>query len=93
MIVVTIHPVHPHPSGNRAQQWLGYLPSLSSNASRGCLKIGRENLITSGQMNELAHALWVLVPLQSFMADRMGLGSTMLDYLAVRQAMVSVSLK
>ena len=26
--------------------------------------IGREDLITSGRTNELAHALWILIPLQ-----------------------------
>ena len=44
--------------------------------------IGRENLITSGRANELAHALWTEYNgCESFMADRMGLGSTTLHYL------------
>ena len=52
--------------------------------------IGRENLITCGRTNELAHAAWTEYSCDSFMADRMGLDSTMLHYLAVRKAMVSV---
>ena len=52
--------------------------------------IGRENLITCGRMNELAHAVWTEYSCDSFMADRMGLDGTMLHYLAVRKAMVSV---
>ena len=53
--------------------------------------IGRENLITCGLTNELAHAL--LFSHKSFyMADRTGLDSTtLLHYLAIRQAMVSVN--
>ena len=41
-------------------------------------------------MTELAHAAWTEYSCNSFMADRMGLDSTMLHYLAVRKAMVSV---
>ena len=52
--------------------------------------IGRENLITCGRTNELAHAAWTEHSCDSFMADRMGLDGTMLHYLAVRKAMVSV---
>ena len=52
--------------------------------------IGRENLITCGRTNELAHTLWTEYSYNSFMADRMGLDGTMLHYLAVRKAMVSV---
>ena len=52
--------------------------------------IGRENLITCGRTNELAHAVWTEYSCDSFMADRMGLDSTMLHYLAVRKAMVSL---
>ena len=52
--------------------------------------IGRENLITCGQTNELAHAVRTEYSCDSFMADRMGLDATMLHYLAVRKAMVSV---
>ena len=52
--------------------------------------IGRENLITCGRMNELAHAVRTEYSCDSFMADRMGLNGTMLHYLAVRKAMVSV---
>ena len=52
--------------------------------------IGRENLITSGRTNELAHAVWTEYSCDSFMANRMGLDDTMLHYLAVRKAMVSV---
>ena len=52
--------------------------------------IGRENLITCGRTNELAHAVWTEYSCNSFMADRMGLDGTMLHYLAVRKAMVSV---
>ena len=52
--------------------------------------IGRENLITCGRTNELAHAAWTEYSCDSFMADRMGLDGTMLHYLAVRKAMVSV---
>ena len=52
--------------------------------------IGRENIITHGQTSELAHALRTKHTRESFMADRTGLGGTMLHYQAVRQAMVSV---
>ena len=52
--------------------------------------IGRENLITCGRTNKLAHATWTEYSCDSFMADRMGLDGTMLHYLAVRKAMVSV---
>ena len=52
--------------------------------------IGRENLITCGRTNELAHAVRTEYSCDSFMADRMGLDGTMLHYLAVRKAMVSV---
>ena len=52
--------------------------------------IGRENLITCGRTNELAHAVRTEYSCDSFMADRMGLDGTMLHYLAVRKAVVSV---
>ena len=52
--------------------------------------IGRQNLITCGRANELAHAVRTEYSCDSFMADRMGLDSTMLHYLAVRKAIVSV---
>ena len=52
--------------------------------------IGRENLITCGRTNELAHAVRTEYSRDSFMADRMGLDGTMLHYLAVRKAKVSV---
>ena len=52
--------------------------------------IGRENLITCGQTNEFAHALIYSFSCESFMVDRTGLDSTMLHYLAVQQAMVSI---
>ena len=52
--------------------------------------IGRENLITCGRMNELTHAVRTEYSCDSFMANRMGLDGTMLHYLAVRKAMVSV---
>ena len=52
--------------------------------------IGRENLITGGRMNELAHAVWTEYSCDSFMADRMGLDGIMLHCLAVQKAMVSV---
>ena len=52
--------------------------------------IGRENLITCGRTNKLAHAVRTEDSCDSFMADRMGLDGTMLHYLAVRKAMVSV---
>ena len=52
--------------------------------------IGRENLITCGRTNALAHAAWTEYSCDSFMADRMGLDGTMLHYLAVRKAMVSI---
>ena len=52
--------------------------------------IGRENLITCGRTNEVAHAVWTECSCDSFMPDRMGLDGTMLHYLAVRKAMVSV---
>ena len=52
--------------------------------------IGRENLITCGRTNELAHDVRTEYSCDSFMADRMGLDGTMLHYLAVRKAMVSV---
>ena len=43
--------------------------------------IGRENLITCGRMNELAHAYGYSFGCESLMADRMGLGSTTLPTL------------
>ena len=53
--------------------------------------IGRENLITCGQTNEVAHARFMdriyLFSCDSFMADKMGLDGT---HLAVRKAMVNV---
>ena len=52
--------------------------------------IGRENLITCGRTNELAHAVRTEYSCDSFMADRMGLDGTMLHYLAVRKDMVSL---
>ena len=52
--------------------------------------IGRENLITCGRTNELAHTVRTEYSCDSFMADRMGLDGTILHYLAVRKAMVSV---
>ena len=52
--------------------------------------IGREDLITCGRTNELAHAVRTEYSFDSFMADRMGLDGTMLHYLAVRKAMMSV---
>ena len=52
--------------------------------------VGRENLITCGRTNELAHAVRIECSCDSFMADRMGLDGTMLHYLAVRKAMVSI---
>ena len=52
--------------------------------------IGREDLITCGRTNELAHAVRTECSCDSFMADRMGLDGTMLHYLAIRKAMVSV---
>ena len=53
--------------------------------------IVRENLITCGQTNELAHIVWTEHSCNSFyMADRMGLDSTKLHYLAVQKTMVSV---
>ena len=52
--------------------------------------IGREDLITCGRTNELAHTVRTECSCDSFMADRMGLDSIMLHYLAVRKAMVSV---
>ena len=52
--------------------------------------IGRKNLITCGRTNELAHAVRTEYSCDSFMADRMELDGTMLHYLAVRKAMVSV---
>ena len=52
--------------------------------------IGRENLITCGRTNELAHAVRTEYSCDSFMADRMELDGTMLHYLAVRKALVSV---
>ena len=52
--------------------------------------IGRESLITCGQMNELAHAVRTECSCDSFMVDRMGQDGIMLHYLAVRKAMVSV---
>ena len=52
--------------------------------------IGRENLITCGQTNELAHAVQTECSCDIFMADRMGLDGTMLHYLAVQKAMVSI---
>ena len=53
--------------------------------------IGRENLITCGRTNELTHTVWTEYSCNSFyMADRMGPDGTVLHYLAVRKAMVSV---
>ena len=52
--------------------------------------ISRENVITCGRTNELAHAVRTEYSCDSFMADRMGLDSSMLHCLAVRKAMVSV---
>ena len=52
--------------------------------------IGREDLITCGRTNELAHAVRTEYSCDSFMADRMGLDGTLLHYLVVRKAMVSV---
>ena len=52
--------------------------------------VGRENLITCGRTNELAHAVRTEYSCDSFMADRMGLDGTMLHYLAVRKAIVGV---
>ena len=52
--------------------------------------MGRENVITCGRTNELAHAVRTEYSCDSLMADRMGLDGTMLHYLAVRKAMVSV---
>ena len=49
--------------------------------------IGRENLITCGRTNELAHAVRIKYSCDSFMAE---LDGTMLHYLAVQKAMVSV---
>ena len=46
--------------------------------------IGRENLITCGQTNKFDHADRIYsFSHESFMADRTGLDSTMLHYLAV----------
>ena len=45
--------------------------------------ICRENLITCGLTNELAHAVWTEYSCDSFMADKMGLDGTMPHYLAV----------
>ena len=55
--------------------------------------IGRENLITYGRTNKHAHALLTIYSFsrESFMADRTGLDSTMLHYLAEERAMVSVN--
>ena len=52
--------------------------------------IGRENLITCGRTNELAHAVRTEDSRDSFMVDRMGLDGTMLHYLAVQKATVSL---
>ena len=54
--------------------------------------MGRENLSTSGWMNELTHALWTKYTrsVAKLMAGRMGLDNTMVQYLAVWQAMASV---
>ena len=52
--------------------------------------IGREHLITCGRTNELAHAVRTEYSCDSFMVDRIRLDGTMLHYLAVRKAMVSV---
>ena len=52
--------------------------------------IGRENLITCGRTNELAHAVRTEYSCDSLMADRMGLDGTRLHYLAVQKAMVSM---
>ena len=54
--------------------------------------IGRENLITCGRTKEFAKALLTIYSFsrESFMADRTGLDSTMLHYLAVQRVMVSV---
>ena len=43
--------------------------------------IGRQNLITCGRTNELAHAVRTEYSSDSFMADGMGLDGTMLHYL------------
>ena len=48
-----------------------------------------KSAITSGRTNELVHTLYSF-RCESFMADRTGLGSTTLHYLAVQQAIVSV---
>ena len=48
--------------------------------------IGRENLITSGQTNELARLYGYSFHCESFTADRTGLGSTTLHYLTVHVA-------
>jgi len=55
--------------------------------------IGRENSITCGWTNELTHALMTeYTCCGSFMVDRIGLDSTtLLHYLAVRRAVVSVN--
>ena len=55
--------------------------------------IGRENSITCGRTNEHTHALLTIYSFsrESFMADRTGLDSTMLHYLAVQRVMVSVN--
>ena len=54
--------------------------------------IGRKNLITCGEWMNLPRFIEriYLFSYESFMADRTGLDSTMLHYLAERQAMVSV---
>ena len=52
--------------------------------------IGREDLITCGRTNKLAHAVRTECSCDSFMAVRMGLDGAMLHYLAVQKAMVSV---
>ena len=56
--------------------------------------IGRENLITCGRTNEFAHALLTeytrSVAKALWLTVRTGLDSTMLHYLAVQRAMVSV---
>ena len=73
------------------------LSPLANEKSKGKGKIyhvrnviGRENLITCGRTTEFAHALLTIYSFsrESFMADRTGLDSTMLHYLAVQRAMV-----
>ena len=52
--------------------------------------IGRENLIICWQMNELTHTLLAEYSHESFMADRTGLESTRLHYLAIWRDMVNL---